>query len=122
MPEINVEDIRKKGWVYVGRKANGEVKFRKYTEQSLEHVKSYLDLKGISYVVYEKPCLIFIYKEKDPVNEYRPRYSYYYTTGQWGDDKRRKHYHSDGIEHFISTYFKTLEEDKAYWDSKNGVK
>jgi len=106
-------------WEYVGRKSNGEPKFRKFTHQSVEHVKEYLDEKGIAYMYVDHPKMFFIYKEKEPKDRYAPRYSYYYTTGMWGSDKRRKHYHSKGIEHFIDTYYTTLEESKKYWETKN---
>ena len=119
MPELSTENTEKEGWVYVGRKSNGEPKFRKFTNQTMEYVKEYLDSKGIVYFVHEAQCLFFIYKEKEPKSRYSPRYSYYYTTGQWGGDKRRKHYHSDGIEHFIENYYRTVEQDKEYWESKD---
>ena len=118
MPELDTENTEKEGWVYVGRKSNGEPKFRKFTNQTLEYVKDYLDSKGIVYFVYEGQALFFIYKEKEPKSRYSARYSYYYTTGQWGSHKRKKHYHSDGIEHFIEKYYRTIEEDKEYWESK----
>ena len=84
--------------------------------ETLEYVKDFLDKKEIAYFVREQQALIFIYKEKDPDSMYSSRYAYYYTTGRWGSDKRRKHYHSDGIEHFMSTYYTTVEQDKKYWD------
>jgi hypothetical protein len=119
MTEISFDsDSKKEGWVYVGTNSKGERKFRKYTNESLDFVTDYLDSKGLAYMVHEPQALVFIYKEKDPSSEYSSRYSYYYTTGRWGSDKRRKHYHSDGIEHFITKYYKTLEEEKAYWEEQ----
>jgi len=120
MPELKEDSSEKEGWVYVGRKKSGEAKFRKYTNQTLEHVTAYLDSKELTYFVYEDQCLIFIYKVKEPKKKHSPRYSYYYTTGQWGGTSRRKHYHSDGIEHFVEKYYKTYDEEKAYWDAKEG--
>tara|TARA_R110001606_G_scaffold181571_1_gene328311 strand:+ start:1525 stop:1902 length:378 start_codon:yes stop_codon:yes gene_type:complete len=110
----------KKGWVYVGRKKNGEAKFRKFTNQTEEHVKQYLDGMGIAYMVIPRVKMFFIYKDKQPTCRYSPRYSYYYTTGQWGGDKRQKHYHSEGIEHFMGTHYKTTEEEAAFWADKKG--
>lgn len=109
----------KKEWVYTGRKNNGKPKFRVYTNQTAEHVKEYLDKKGIAYVHHKRPKMFFIFKEKEPSSRYAPRYAYYYTTGMWGNDKRTKHYYSNGIEHFIETYYTTLEESIKYWEDKN---
>jgi hypothetical protein len=92
-------------WKYAGRTKDGKPKFRKYTGQSLEHVKAYLDSLGISYLVEERVAMMFIYKQKEPKSRYSPRYAYYYTTGRWGGGGRSKHYHSDGIETFIEKYF-----------------
>ena len=100
------------GWVYKGRDKKGKPKFTKYTNQSLEYVKAYLDSKGIPYMSEPKASLLFIYKEIKPEDRYAPRYSYYYTTGRWGSDKRSKHYHSEGIEHFIETYYRSLDIPK----------
>ena len=117
MTEKTFEEERNKGWTYVGKNSKGESKFRKYTNETLEYVKDFLDKKEIAYFVREQQALIFIYKEKDPASMYSSRYAYYYTTGRWGSDKRRKHYHSDGIEHFMNTYYTTVEQDKEYWDN-----
>lgn len=119
MSEVTFDNSKKKdGWVYVGRKKNGQPKFRKFTNESEEFVKKYLDDKGIAYMVVPKVKLFFIYKDKEPNSRYASRYSYYYSTGQWGSDKRQKHYHSDGIEHFMDTYYRTTEEDAIFWDNK----
>ena len=117
MAEKTFEEERNNGWTYVGKNSKGESKFRKYTNETLEYVKDFLDKKEIAYFVREQQALIFIYKEKDPASMYSSRYAYYYTTGRWGSDKRRKHYHSDGIEHFMNTYYTTVEQDKEYWDN-----
>jgi len=122
MSEVTFEKEEENGWTYVGRNSKGEPKFRKYTGQTLEHVKEYLDNKGIAYYVHERQALVFIYKDKEPNSRYSRRYSYYYTTGRWGSDKRNKHYHSDGIEHFMETYYKTTEQEKDYWDILNKEK
>jgi hypothetical protein len=105
---------KENGWVYAGSDSKGKPKFRKYTGQTIEHVKEYLDNKGIAYYVHER--------DKEPSSRYSSRYSYYYTTGRWGSDKRKKHYHSDGIEHFMETYYRTAEEEKSYWDKLNKEK
>ena len=119
MSEVTFDDSKKKdGWVYVGRKKNGKPKFRKFTNQTEEHVKKYLDDLGVDYIVYPKIKMFFIYKIKNPKDRYSPRYSYYYSTGQWGSDKRNKHYHSEGIEHFMSTYYRSAEQDAEYWSNK----
>lgn len=118
MPEVVFENKEREGWVYVGRNSKGEPKFRKYTNETIEFVKEYLDARDITYFVHEDQKLIFIYKEKEPTSRYSKRYCYYYTTGRWGDDSRRKHYHSDGIEHFITKYYKTAEQERAYWDAR----
>jgi len=112
-------DNEEKGYVYAGRDAKGKPKFKKYTNEDLEYVKKYLDDKSIAYFVHEQQKLIFIYKDKEPKNRYSSRYSYYYSTGKWGSDKRNKHYHSDGVDHFITTYYKTTEETIKYWKSKD---
>ena len=110
---------KKEGWSYVGKNSKGEPKFRRYIDQTLEDVKEYLDAKGIKYVVHEKIGLMFIYKDKEPKSRYSSRYAYYYTTGKWGSDKRTKHYHSDGIEHFIEKFYMTTEETIKYWNEKD---
>ena len=121
MTEVKFEKD-KKGWTYVGRTKQGKPKFRKYTGQSLEYVKEYLDNKGIAYLVHEKQALLFIYKDKEPTSSWSRRYSYYYTTGRWGKDRGEpKHFHSEGIENFIEDYFKTTEQEKAYWDELNAL-
>ena len=40
-----------KEWTYVGKNSKGEPKFKRYTEETLEFVKDYLDSKGIAYFV-----------------------------------------------------------------------
>tara|TARA_R110000737_G_C14566175_1_gene483215 strand:- start:91 stop:465 length:375 start_codon:yes stop_codon:yes gene_type:complete len=93
-------------WEYAGRNKNGKPRFRRPTNQTLAYVKKYLDKKGITYLVEESATMIFIYKDKDPKGRQYSKYAYYYTTGRWGDDSRKKHYHSAGIEDFINTYYK----------------
>ena len=117
MAEQTFEGNEEEGWTYVGRNSKGEPKFRKPTNQTLEFVKDYLDNKGLAYFVHENQALLFIYKDKEPQSRYSSRYSYYYTTGEWGSDKRKKHYHSKGIEHFVETYYSSREQDKIYWDN-----
>jgi len=119
MAEQTFEGNEDEGWTYVGRNSKGEPKFRKPTNQTLEFVKDYLDNKGLAYFVHENQSLLFIYKDKEPQSRYSSRYSYYYTTGKWGSDKRKKHYHSNGIEHFVETYYRSREQDKIYWDEIN---
>jgi len=104
MAEVSF-DKQDNGWRYAGRTKDGKPKFRKYTNQSLDHVKAYLDEAGIAYLVEPAATMMFIYREKQPKSRHSPRYSYYYTTGRWGGDQRSKHYHSEGIEHFMETYF-----------------
>ena len=118
MSEQTFKDNNKEGWVYVGSNSKGEPKFRKYTNQTLEFVKDYLDKKGLAYFVHEKQSLIFIYKDKEPKSRFSSRYAYYYTTGMWGSDKRKKHYQSKGIEHFVETYYRSREQDQIYWDNQ----
>jgi hypothetical protein len=115
MAEQTFEGNEEEGWTYVGRNSKGEPKFRKPTNQTLEFVKDYLDNKGLAYFVHENQALLFIYKDKEPQSRYSSRYSYYYTTGKWGSDKRKKHYHSKSIEHFVETYYSSREQDKIYW-------
>jgi len=105
-------------WVYKGTNSKGKRKFRIYTDDTKDDVINYLNKKGIAYVYHPKASMFFIYKEKEPKDEYAPRYAYYYTTGMWGNDTRSKHYYSKGIEHFIETYYETLDETKKYWESK----
>jgi hypothetical protein len=111
MSEVTFDE-NKKGWVYVGRKKNGEPKFRKFTNETEEYVRSRLDEAGIAYVVEPRIKMFFIYKDKEPQDRYSSRYSYYYTTGKWGSDKRQRHYHSDGIDSFLGKFYKTTEQDK----------
>ena len=120
MSEVTFKED-KNGWVYVGRYKNGKPKFRKYTNESEEYVRSRLDEAGIAYVVETKANMFFIYKDKEPKTRYSSRYSYYYTTGQWGSDKRKQHYHSDGIDNFIEKYYKTTEQDKKEWKDKYSI-
>lgn len=120
MPEIKSENAS--GWQYVGKNSKGEPKFRKYTNQTLEHVIQYLDSLNIVYLVKAEASLIFIYKDKEPKSQYSSRYSYYYTTGRWGDDKRNKHYHSNSIEHFMEKYYLSAEESKIRWEQKKQEK
>ena len=114
MPEL--ENKNPSEWQYVGKNSKGEPKFRRYTNQTLEYVKEYLDNLDIVYLARPEASVIFIYREKDPKSQYSSRYSYYYTTGRWGNDKRSKHYHSNGIEHFMEKYYTTLEEGKLKWE------
>jgi hypothetical protein len=118
MTEQTFEDSKEEGWSYVGRNSKGEPKFRKPTNQTLEFVKDYLDNKRLAFFVPEKQYLLYIYKDKEPQSRYSSRYSYYYTTGKWGRDKRKKYYHSKGIEHFVETYYKSREQDQIYWDKQ----
>lgn len=106
------------GWEYVGKNSKGEAKFKRYTDQTLEHVQNYLDTLGVLYYAPEHGSVLFIYKDKEPESIYSSRYSYYYTTGRWGSDKRKKHYHSNGIEHFMQTYYKTTEQEKEFWEQR----
>tara|TARA_R110002096_G_scaffold188608_3_gene368561 strand:+ start:229 stop:591 length:363 start_codon:yes stop_codon:yes gene_type:complete len=115
MTEIKVEESE---WEYVGTNSKGKPKFRRYTNQTLQYVTDYLDNLGVSYLTKEEATLIFIYTEKDPESQYSQRYSYYYSTGRWGTDKRVKHYHSKGIEHFMETYYETHEQKMALWEDK----
>ena len=117
MTEVNFDDVNGE-WVYAGRGKNGKPKFKRPTNQTLEHVKQYLDEKGLAYLVVESATMMFIYKDAVPLSRYAPRYSYYYTTGRWGSDKRNKHYHSNSIEHFIDTYFVSTAEANKYWQNK----
>jgi len=107
------------GWEYTGRNSKGKPKFRRPTNQTLDYVKSYLDELDVVYLVREAATLIFIYKDKDPVSMYSPRYAYYYSTGRWGSDRRNKHYHSKGIEDFMENYYTTSEEARARWADKS---
>ena len=107
MSEVKFE---KSNWVYAGRK-KGKPKFKWQTNQTLEQVKAYLDSKGIDYLVHESTALIFIYRTAKPESEYAPRYAYYYTTGRWGDDTRRKHYQAKNIEDFVTRFYIPLERD-----------
>lgn len=105
------------GWKYTGRNAKGEAKYKKYTHQTLEHVKQYLDSLDICYRVCESAPIVFIYRDKEPKSVYSSRYSYYYTTGRWGNDRRNKHYHANSIEHFMQTYYTSSEQQDA-WNEK----
>ena len=95
-------------WKFKGIK-KGRKNFQWRTNQTLEHVKEYLDNKNINYIVHEKPKMLFIYRVSNPTSEYSERYSYYYTSGRWGDDTRTKHYSSKGIEDFIERFYKPSE-------------
>ena len=116
MPELASEN--EPAWRYVGKNSKGVPKFRKDTNQTLDHVVEYLDKRGVTYLTKPEAYVVFIYKDKEPKSQYSSRYSYYYTTGRWGDDKRRKHYHSNGIEHFMENYYTTAEESRAKWKQK----
>ena len=63
MAEKTFEEERNNGWTYVGKNSKGEPKFRKYTNETLEYVKDFLDKKEIAYFVREQQALIFIYKD-----------------------------------------------------------
>ena len=115
MPEVKKKESE---WVYAGTNSKGEPKFRRYTNQTLQHVTVYLDSLGVSYLVKESATLIFIYKEKEPKSQYSSRYAYYYSTGRWGTAKRSKHYHSEGIEHFMKTYYETSGQARSWWEEK----
>lgn len=105
-------------WNYVGSNSKGEAKFKRYTNQTLAHVKDYLDTLGICYYAHEDARVIFIYKDKEPKSVYSNRYSYYYTTGRWGNDKREKHYSCEGIEHFMQTYYRTTEQENEFLNQR----
>jgi|TARA_R110001592_G_scaffold173022_1_gene411678 hypothetical protein len=117
-PDEKFNYKNKLGWNYIGKNSKGEPKFRRYIDQTLEDVKKYLDAKGLQYLVHEDIACMFIYKDKEPESRYSSRYVYYYTTGRWGSDKRRKHYYSDGIKHFIEKFYMTTEQTKEYWNKK----
>lgn len=102
-----VDNPASSGWQYNGRNARGEVKFKRYTHQSIEHVKQYLDALGIYYRVCDTTRIVFIYRDREPVSVYSSHYCYYYTTGRWAGVKNNKHYHSDSIEHFMQKYYRT---------------
>jgi hypothetical protein len=106
-------------WRYARRNSKGEVKFRKDTKQSAEHVMSVLDERDIEYVYIPSATMFFIYKKPKGENGYySPRYAYYYTTGKWGGSTRKKHYHSNGIEDFLERYYETYEQTKARFEEK----
>jgi len=110
--EENTEDKTESNWVYVGYGKKTGPKFRRYTGETLEYIKDYLNNLGVPFRVENNGNLLFIYKESEPEGRFSPRYSYYPTTGRWGKDNRSKHYHSKGIEDFMTNYYETLEESE----------
>lgn len=107
---MTIEEKEVGQWKYVGYGKKTGPKFRRYTGETAEDVVAYLKKVGVSCRVENEGNLVFIYKEQEPSDRFSPRYSYYPTTGRWGDDTRSKHYHSNGIEDFMSKYYETLEE------------
>lgn len=91
-----------------GKYADGSVSFRHDTEQSLEYVKDYLDLKNIKYDIEIMANMLWVYHESKT-------YYYYYTTGRWAryykGHRPDKHYRSKGIVDFITRFVLEKTDD-----------
>lgn len=98
---------QKSEFYFVRTKKNGEVVFRRDTNELLEYVAEVLNNNGIPFQYKEKAYCFVLYKEE--TGRY---YQYYYTTGRWGVFRKggvlpEKHYHSNGIQDFLDRFFNT---------------
>tara|TARA_R110000782_G_scaffold261545_1_gene353247 strand:+ start:1026 stop:1493 length:468 start_codon:yes stop_codon:yes gene_type:complete len=86
-------------WKFNRVNSKGDAVFRRDTNESIDFVENYLIKNGISYYGSGHSML---YIE----NNIGVEYVYYYTTGRWSKKKKTydKHYHSKGIEHFVTAY------------------
>jgi len=102
-------------WEYVRTNSKGEAVFRKETGQSLEYVCEYLDKNHIDYEVILSATLIVVYSKAN-----RP-YMYYWSTGRWTPRRKsyKKHFHSDGVEDFVSKYLNKYADEHIKEDMQD---
>jgi hypothetical protein len=102
-------------WKYNRTNSKGEVVFRRDTNETVDFVETYLIKNNISYMGSGTTML---YIE----NKAGKEYAYYCTTGRWSVKKRvyDKHYHSKGIEDFVTNYLNRFADDQTIkqkeWD------
>jgi hypothetical protein len=112
------EDVGK--YIYIGNAKDGTPRFKRPTGESFEDVAKILHKRNISYLHKEGSHLVHIYKEPNEKGyEFASRYTYYYTTGRWsGRGSSNGKYHSKGIKDFLERYYRTAEEDAAYYERR----
>ena len=108
---VSLEGEDKDKWNFKGIDNEGNPKFIRYTNETLNTVTSFLDKKDVKYIIKEKALMLSIYS-------YADRYSYFYTTGTWNCNitKHRhykKTYSSRGIKDFYTRFLKpTIDREK----------
>jgi len=99
-------------WKYTGLDNKGKPMFKRQINESLDDVTSFLDDKGIKYIIGKGQSLA-IYSR---IQKFR----YYYTTGRWHKNAfnnsiksdNTAHYMSKGIEDFYTRFLsKTLRDE-----------
>lgn len=98
--------MSKHNWKFVRHNSKGEAVFRKDTNETLEFVEKYLQDNKIDYMVNIPASLLWI------TNDEAKEYVYYWTTGRWAKRQRTylKHYHSNGIEDFVTRFLNRFAE------------
>lgn len=90
-------------WIYAGKGKDGKPKLKRLTHESAEFVADVLNKSEIPFEFSDTAHMFKIYH---PINH--KMYQYFYTTGKWGmyyyGRRPDKHYHSNGIENFITKY------------------
>lgn len=93
-------------WEYTRKDTRGNPVLHKRTDETENDVKEFLDARNIKYRHTEGADFFEIYPEEaSPRNRKGEPYMYTWEHGRWGI--RIPSYHSNGIQHFIDTYFQT---------------
>lgn len=97
-------------WVYVGKDKEGRPKLKRLTHETAEFVADVLNARDIPFEFKECAHMFRVYNPKN-----HKSYQYFYTTGKWGcyyfNKRPEKHYHSKGIEDFITRYLLKEKND-----------
>ncbi|BCV01889.1 MAG: hypothetical protein CM15mV47_140 [uncultured marine virus] len=95
-------------WTYVRTNSKGEPIFRRDTNEDLDFVEKYLSERNINYDLRLGATMMYIY------NNHNKRYAYYWTTGRWSAENAitNQHYHSKGIDDFVSRFLNRFAEVK----------
>jgi hypothetical protein len=98
----------KKSEYFVDRiNSKGEAILRRNTNQTKEHLESYLKAENIRYDMREGAKMVWLYVNNG-------KYAYYWTTGRWAAHVKggfpKKHYRSNGIEDLMTRFLKKNED------------
>lgn len=97
-------------WVYVGKDKDGKPKLKRLTHESAEFVADMLNEREIPFEFKPGAHMFRVYNPKT-----HQWYQYFYTTGKWGvyyySKRPEKHYHSKGVEDFITRYLLKEQND-----------